>query len=168
MIRLLRHDKNMSREEEEGAVRFDDLIEEFKVKFVGTLQRTVDAWVGLLAEGRGEKKIFQYCLNPYSSDEFLYFRAIQGHSRNNAIVPTLQHNVLLPDDFAEHTRNALHYQKWTEPRRKGLIRDRQSVFFTTVNPMCARQDLEEGEYDRDKPRIASYKHTWRAYHNTLV
>ena len=42
MIRLLRHDKNIPREDD-GAVRFDDLIEEFKVKFVATLQRTVAA-----------------------------------------------------------------------------------------------------------------------------
>ena len=44
MIKLLRHDKNIFREDD-GAVRFDDLVGEFKVKFVGTLQWTVDAWV---------------------------------------------------------------------------------------------------------------------------
>ena len=36
MIRLLRHDKNIPGEDD-GAVRFDDLAEKFKVKFVGTL-----------------------------------------------------------------------------------------------------------------------------------
>ena len=78
MIRLLRHEKNIPREDD-GAVRVDDLIEEFKVKFVGTLLWIVDAWVSFLAKG-GEKKRFQYCLNP-SSDKFLYFRAVQGHIR---------------------------------------------------------------------------------------
>ena len=42
MITLLRHDASILREND-GAVRFDDLIEEFKVKFVGTLQWTIDA-----------------------------------------------------------------------------------------------------------------------------
>ena len=37
----------------------------------------------------------------------------------------------------------------------GLIRDRQSVFFTAVNPMYVNQNLEK--YDLDKPRIAVYK-----------
>ena len=42
MIRFLRYDKNVPREDD-GAVRIDDFIDEFKVKFVGTSQRTVDA-----------------------------------------------------------------------------------------------------------------------------
>ena len=45
--------------EDDGAVRFDDFGEEFKVKFIGTLQWTVDAWVSFLAKGRGEKNIFR-------------------------------------------------------------------------------------------------------------
>ena len=77
MIRLLRHDASIPREDD-AAVRRDDLTEKFKVKFVGT-QWTVDDWDDCLAKGRGEKKRFQYCLSPYSSDTVLYFRAIQGN-----------------------------------------------------------------------------------------
>ena len=40
------------------------------------------------------------------------------------------------------------------PGGKSLIRDRQSVFFTAVNPMYAPQDLEGVEQNLDKPRIA--------------
>ena len=43
MLTLLRHDAIFLREDDE-AVRFYDLIEKFKVMFVGTLQWTVDAW----------------------------------------------------------------------------------------------------------------------------
>ena len=32
--------------------------------------------------------------------------------------------------------------------------------------MCARQDLEVVECDLDKLRIAPYKHTWKAHHNS--
>ena len=63
MITLLRRDVLIPREDD-GAERFDDLIERSKVKFVGTLHRTVDAWVIFLAKGRGEKRRFQHCLNP--------------------------------------------------------------------------------------------------------
>ena len=45
-------------QEDDGSVRFDDLIEEFKVKFVGTSEWTVDAWTTFLAKGGGPKKKF--------------------------------------------------------------------------------------------------------------
>ena len=33
--------------------------------------------------------------------------------------------------------------------------------------MDIQQDRSEAEYDLDKPRIAPYKHNWRAFHNTV-
>ena len=106
--------------------------------------------------------IFQYCLNPYSSDKFLYFRGIQRHSGGNFVDPLLQDNVLLPDDLAEY----IHHIGNAFAMHSIIRRDRQSVFFTAVNPMDARQDLKEVEYDLDTPRIAPCKQNWRAHHNT--
>ena len=88
--------------------------------------------------------------------------------------PTLQDNILLLDDFAEyiyHTRNAHDMHSMIKSglipeERKSLRRGRQS-FLTAVIPMCARQDLEEVEFDVDKPRIAPYTYTWRAHHHTV-
>ena len=149
-------------------------MERFKVKFVGTLQWTGDAWVSFLAKGTGEKRRFQYCLNPYSSDTLLHFRAIQGHSGGNLVDPLLQDNVLLPDDFTEyiyHFGNAFEMHSIIKsgliPGRKSLRRESQSVFFTAVNPMYASQDLEEVQYDLDKPRSTVYKITWRVHQNTV-
>ena len=79
MIRLLRHNPSISREDN-GAIRFDDIMEEFKAKFDGTSQWPTYDWITFLAQGGGPKKRFQYCLNPNSSKHFVYFRAIQGHS----------------------------------------------------------------------------------------
>ena len=101
MIRSLRHDASIPREDD-GAVRFDDLIEKLKELFISTLQWAVSTWVNSLAKGGGKKRRFQYCLNPYASNKFLYFRAIQGHSGGNFVYLSLQDNVLLPDDFTEH------------------------------------------------------------------
>ena len=52
--------------------------------------------------------------------------------------------------------------------QEGQASERRSsqCFFTAVNPMCARQDLEGVECDLDKLRIAPYKHTWKAHHNS--
>ena len=63
MIRLLRHDESVRREDD-GAVRFDDLEEKFKAKFDGTSQWTIEAWIAFLPNGGGPKKRLQYCLNP--------------------------------------------------------------------------------------------------------
>ena len=54
MIRLLRHDDTVHREDD-GAVRFDDLAEKFKVKFDGTSQWSIEAWIIFLAKGGGPK-----------------------------------------------------------------------------------------------------------------
>ena len=108
MIRLLRHDDTVYREDD-GAVIFDDLAELFKSMFAGTLRWSIEAWIAFLTKEGGPKKRFQYCLNPNSSKHFLYFRASQGHSGGTLVDPTLQDNVLLLDVFAEfvyHIGNA--------------------------------------------------------------
>ena len=53
------------------------------------------------------------------------------------------------------------------PGGRSLRKDRQSVFFTAVNPMCAGKDLEEARYDQDKPRIAAYNNTWTSHQITV-
>ena len=88
MIRLLRHHPSIPREDD-GPVRFDDIMKEIKAKFDGTSQWPIDDWL-------------TFCLNPNSSTHFLYFRAIQGHSGGNLVGPALQNNVLLPEDFTEY------------------------------------------------------------------
>ena len=141
MIRLLRHDESVLREED-CAVRFDDLAEKFKAKFDGTSQWTIEAWISFLAKGGGPKKRLQYCLNPRSSKLFLCFRAIQGHSGSTLVDPTLQDNVLLPDDFSEsiyHVGNESGIHSITKsgliPGGRSLKRDRQSEYIYHVG--CA-------------------------------
>ena len=51
--------------------------------------------------GGGNKKRFQYCTD-LSGQEILYLRPLQGHSGPNPIDPTLQDNVLIPDNFFEY------------------------------------------------------------------
>ena len=80
MTRTLRHEASILREID-GAVKFDDLIEKLKVRFADTLQWTVSTRLNSLAKGGGKKQRFQYCFNPCSSNEILYFRAIQGLTR---------------------------------------------------------------------------------------
>ena len=173
MIRNLRHDPSICREDD-GAVRFDDIMEEFKAKLDGTSQWLITDWITCLAKGGGPKKRFQYCLNPHSSKHILYFIASHGHSGGNLVDPALQESVVLPEDFTEYIYHVGNVSEIHSIIRSGLIpggrslkRDRQSVFFTAVNPMDDDQSMEEIRCDLDKPRIAPYKNTWRPHQHTV-
>ena len=121
-----------------------------------------------LAKGGGTKKRFQYYFNPNSSRHFLYYRAIQGHSGDNAIDPALQDNVLLPKGFTEYiypVGNANELNSMTRirfvPRGTSLKKGRQAVFLTAVDPMEDVHGMGETPCDLTKPRIAPYKNTWK-------
>ena len=90
-------------------------------------------------------------MNPHSSKHFLYFRAIQGRSGGTLVDPTLQDNVLLPDDFAEyiyHIGNAHDMHSTIEggliPGGRGL-----SVFHSREPDVCqsrsGRSSIRSGQ-----------------------
>ena len=131
-------------------------------------------WISTLAKGGGTKNIFQYCVNPNSPYQFLYLRAIQRHSRDNAVDHALQDNVLLPKGFTEyiyHVRNVSEIHSIITsgliPGGQSLKRGRQSVFFTTVNMMEFKNSMEETLCDLTKPKIVPYKNIWKPYLNTV-
>ena len=99
VTRLLRHDPTVPRGPD-GLLHYDDTIEECrKKKFNDASQWSFENWISKLANGGGEKKRFQYCLNSNSSDQFLYLQIIQGHSGECVIFPALRDNALLPRGF---------------------------------------------------------------------
>ena len=104
--------------------------------------------IGLMMKGRAKwqeadatRKDFQYCTDS-SGKEILYLRALHGHSGRNHIDPSLQDNVLIPNNFFEyiyHIGCAVDLHSITNsgllPGGQNSSRDRQTVFFTAVNPM---------------------------------
>ena len=132
MIRLLRHDDTVHREED-GAVRFEVLASLFRSRNASTSHCSIRTWLSFLQRGSGVKKRFQYRVNPNSTEHFLYLRAIQGHSGGVHVDPTLQDNVLLPDDFAEHifhvgNSHDLHSFIQSGPGSNSLKKERHAVF----------------------------------------
>ena len=112
--------------------------------------------------GGGNKKRFQYCTDP-SGQEILYLRALQGDSGRNRIDPTLLDKVLIRDNFFEyiyHIGCAIILHSVTNsgliPGGQNSSRERQTVFFTAVNPMN-KDHRDPHELDLTKPRLASYK-----------
>ena len=85
--------------------------------------------------GGGNNKRLQYCTDP-SGKEILYLRALQGHSGRNPIDPSLQDNVLIPNNIFEyiyHNGCAVNLHSVTN---SGLTaggqnssKNRQTVFF---------------------------------------
>ena len=124
-----------------------------------------EMWKSTMAKGGGNKKIFQYCTDP-SGQEILYLRDRQGHSGRNLIDPSLQENVLIPNDFFEYIYHIGCAISVHSIMNSGLIpggqklSKRQTVFFTAVNPMN-KDHKDPHELDLTKPRLASYKQKWK-------
>ena len=122
ITRLLRHDQSVPRGSD-GAIHYSDIIEECKKKKFGDAsQWLLEDWISTLAKGRGAKKIFQCCVNPNSSNQLLYRRAIQGHS-DNAVDPALQHNVLLPKGITEYIYHVVNANELNSIIRNGLFQE---------------------------------------------
>ena len=80
-----------------------------------------------LAKGGGTKKRFQFFLNQNSSNQFLYLRAIQGHSGENALDPTLKDKVLLPKGFTEYIYHVGDASELNSTIRNGLIPEEKNL-----------------------------------------
>ena len=93
---LLRHG-HVPREDD-GAIEFGRLKDYLRNDLVQSLHWSDEKWKSTMAKGGGNKNRFQYCTDP-SGQEILYLRALQGHSGRNLVDPSLQDNVLIPNDF---------------------------------------------------------------------
>ena len=152
---LLRHG-DLPREDD-GAIEFWR-IQEYLRNDLERSQHWSDAnWKSAMARGEENKKRFQ-CTDP-SGQEILYFRALQGHSGRNLIDPSLQDNVLIPNDLFEyiyHKGCAINLHSIVN---SGLIpgglnlSKRQTVFFTSVDPMN-KEHKDPDEIELNAPRLA--------------
>ena len=183
---MIRHSKQVCREED-GGVNYDLIMDECKKKsledpghwsdemkkqFAHAPHWSIEKWISVLAKVGGQKKRFQYCLNPNDPHKFPYRRAIQGHS-GSTINPALQGNVLLPEGFTEkiyHAGNGKELRSIVNhgliPRGVSLKTGRHAVFFTVVNSMDNQDGFGETLCDLSKARIAPYKNTWKHCQDT--
>ena len=125
-----------------------------------------------MAGGGGNKQIFQSCTDP-SGQEILYLRALQGHSGRNPIDPSLQDNVLIPNNFFEFIYHIGRAIKLHTITNSGLIpggqnlSKRQTVFFTSVDLMN-KEHRDPNNIDLEAARLAWYHQTkWKKHQNTV-
>ena len=168
-LNTLRHGE--SPQEEDGAIEFWRLKDDLRNKFEHSRYWS-DVWKSKMAGGGGNKKRFQYCTDP-SGQEILYLRALQGHSGRNPIDPTLQDNVLIPNNFFEYIYHigcaiSLHFMTNSGLIEGGQISNMegQMVFFTAVNPMDKNHKAPQ-ELDLTQPRHALHKQKWKRHQDTV-
>ena len=168
---LLRHG-NLLREDD-GAIEFWRLKDYLRNHFEQSQHGSDEKWKSTTAKGGRNKKRFQYCTDP-SGQEILYLRSLQGHSGRNLIDPSLQDNVFIPNDFFEyiyHIGCAINLRSITDsgliPGGQNSSRERQTVFFTAVNPMN-KDHKDPYEIDLEAPRLAWCKQKkWRRHQDTV-
>ena len=104
---------------------------------------------------------------------YLNLRAFQGNTVGKHINPTVQDNVLLPDNFAEHIYHAGSSHDTHSIIQSGLItggkdvkQGRRAVFFTSVNSMFIGHYRGQ-DYDLTQPKTAVYKHNWKEHQKTV-
>ena len=164
MNTLLRH--GQLPREEDGAIEFWRLKD-----YLGTILRTLS--IGLMnceeqnAKRRRQQEILQYCTDSLGQ-EILYLSALQGHSGRNPIDLSLQDNVLIPDNLFEyiyHIGRAISLHSITNSGliagRQNSSRERQTVFFTAVNPMD-KEHKDPYKLDLTKHCLERYNQkTWK-------
>ena len=92
VISLLRHNQTVQREED-GAIQFWRFKFHLRNQFSQIQHWSDERWKACLAAGGCSKRRYQYCSDNWG--RILYLRALQGHSGNNLIDPTLQDNVII-------------------------------------------------------------------------
>ena len=144
---LLRHEQ-LPREED-GAIEFWRLKDYLRNDFEYSQHWSDEMWKSKLQGGGGNKKRVRYCTHS-SGQEILYLRSLQGHSGRNPIDPALQDTVFIPDGFFEYIYHIGFAVSLHSITNSGLIaggqnsgRERQTSFFTAVNPM-AKDGQEDG------------------------
>ena len=168
---LLRHGQLLR--EEDGAIEFSGLKDHLRNDIENSQYWSDGMWKSRMAGWGGSKKRFQYCIDS-SGQEILFPRALQGHSGRNPIDPSLQDNVLIPDNFFDyiyHVGCAINLHSITNsgliPGGQNLGKERQTVFFTTVNPLN-KEHKDPYELDLTKPRLVWYKQkTWKRHQDTV-
>ena len=104
VISLLRHNQTVQREED-GAIQF------YRIKFhlrhhSSQVQHwSDDRWKSCLAAGGGSKRRYQYCSD--NSGRILYLGALQGHSGNNLIDPTVEVLCTTPHIYEQKTAQTM-------------------------------------------------------------
>ena len=169
LMHLLRHGR-LARESD-GAIEFWRIKENLQKYFLHCHHWSDSKWKKRMAGGGGNKKRYQYCTD--SSGALLYLRALQGHSGRSLIDPTLQDNVVIPNNFFQfiyHIGCAINLHSIID---SGLIpggqhlNNRLTVFFLFVDPRDKSHE-DPDTIDLSVPRHAQHmQKAWKRHQDAV-
>ena len=170
VISLLRHNQTLQREED-GAIQFYRIKCHLRNHSSQVQHWSDDRWKSCLAAGGGSKRRYQYCSD--NSGRIFYLRALQGHSGNNLIDPTLQDDVVIESGIFHHIYHIGCAFNLHSIINNGLIlvgqdlSRRQTVFFLPIDPRDT--DHKDPEHiDFSVPRRARYVHSaWKRHQDAV-
>ena len=170
VISLRRHNQTVQREKD-GAIEFYRITFYLRNHSSQVQHWSADRWKACLAAGGGSKRRYQYCSD--NSGRILHLLALQGHSGNNLIDPTLQDNVVIGSGLFHHIYHIgcafnLHsiINNGLVPGGHNLSR-RQTVFFLLV-ALRDESDKDPEHIDYSVPRLARYlQNAWKGHQDTV-
>ena len=122
------------------------------------------------AAGGGGKRRYQYCID--ISGTIVHLRALQGHSGNNLIDPTLQDNVIIQSGFFQHIYTIGRAFNLHSIINNGFIlggqksSKKQTVSFLPIDPWDKGHQYPE-KIELNEPRRAQYLHSaWKKHHDS--
>ena len=170
VIILLRHNQTLHREED-GAIEFCKIKFHLRNHHSQIQNWSDDRWKSCLAAGGDSKRRYQYCSD--DSGRILHLRALQGHSGNNLIDPTLQDNVVIGTGIFPYIYHVGCTFNLHSIINNGLVLGgqnlsrRQTVFFLPVDPRDeSHRDPEH--IDFSVPRLTRYVHSaWKRHQDSV-
>ena len=156
VISLLRHNQTLQREDD-GAILFWRIKFHLRNHSSQVQHWSDDRWKACLAAGGGSRRRYQYCSD--DSGRILYLRALQGHSGNNLIDPTLQDNVVIGSGIFRYI-----YHIGCAFNLHSII---NNGFFLPIDPRD--KNHKDHEYiDFSVPRRAKYVHSaWKKHQDAV-
>ena len=170
VISLLPHNQTVQREKD-GANEFYRIRFYLRSHSSQVQHWSDDRWKACLAARGGSKRRYQYCSD--NSGRILYLRALQGHSGNNLIDPTLQDNVVIGSGIFHYIYHIGCAFNLHSTINNGLIpggqnsSKRQTIFFLPIDPRDeSHRDPEH--IDFSVPRLARYVHSaWKRHQDAV-
>ena len=153
---------------EEAQVFVHDLILFVRILNIGLMKSGRASW----QEEEATRKDFNILLI-HQDKIFFYLRALQGQSGRNLIDPSLQDNVLIPNNFIEYICHIGCAINSHSIKKSGLtpggqnLSKRQTVFFTSVDLMN-KEHKDPEEVNLHAPRLTWYKQkVWKKHQDTV-
>ena len=121
-----------------------------------------EMWKSTMARRRRQQEKISILSTDSSGQEILYLDDLQSHSGRNPIDPSLQDNVIIPNNFFEYTYHIGCSINLHSITNSGLIpggqnlSKRQTVFLTSVDPMNKEHRRDPNKIDLEAPRLVWY------------